>query len=65
MMNFELVLHVDVLEGQQGLDIVQPSVHFDEYIRIGNFGQKDRKCIHRAGIEFVSNRRIAAKRKGG
>lgn len=37
MMNLELVLHVVVLEGQQGLDIVQPSVHFDKLISAGNF----------------------------
>lgn len=35
MINLELVLHVVVLDGQQGLDIVQPSVHFGRRVSAG------------------------------
>jgi len=37
MMNLELALHVVVLEGQQALDIVQPSVHFGGHISAEDF----------------------------
>jgi hypothetical protein len=37
MMNLELALHVVVLKGQQGLVIVQPSVHFGGQISAENF----------------------------
>ena len=48
MMNLELLLHVVVLKGQQELDIVQPSVHFDRQVSTGNLGQKDREGVRRA-----------------
>lgn len=48
MMNWELVLHVVVLKGQQGLVIVQPSVHFGRRISSGKLRQKYQEDIRRA-----------------
>lgn len=36
MMNREVALHALVLKGQQALDIVQPSAHFERYIQYRN-----------------------------
>jgi hypothetical protein len=49
MMNLEVLLHDVVLKGQQGLDIVQPSVHLDRHVSAGNLRKNYQKGIRRAG----------------
>ena len=44
-----------VLEGQQALDIVQPSVHLEKYFQRRNSGEKDQEGLRRAGIIFFND----------